>query len=260
MAAFTDTERAVCDKMAHDSGGLLAPAEMVKGAVTNGLSQAKSALSSYIPSPQAVINAAKQQLNDNVTSVLPGNNVSDVQRMIDLINRCAYLKSNDSLKNPIALGNAVTQSSFQKIYGFIDDLVSVPEFLVGEALSALEEFYTNLFPRSKALTDLLAKADKLINCLSNVCGGEYTAEVIALTNQTQNLYNDFEIIGDPNDANYGKLDKEKLYSEAGLTAGEVAKITDATNEVDSVKALGKDAVDEFVNTAKNAKKLGSVIF
>ena len=98
------------------------------------------------------------------------------------------LKDDDSLKNPIALGNSATQSAFDKIYSYVNDLTTIPEFLVGEALSSLEEFYSNLFPGSKALTDLLKKADQLINCLSNFCGGEYTSEVIALTNETQGLY------------------------------------------------------------------------
>jgi len=260
MPAFSTTERAVCNKLAHDSSGLLAPAKAVKGAVTNQLSTARSALSSYVQSPQSVIDATKQALRDNVTSSLPGNNVEDIQRMIDIINNCAYLKDDDSLKNPIALGNAVTQSAFNKINNYIDDVTSVPEFLVGKALSALEEFYSNLFPGSKALTELLQKADKLINCLANFCGGEYTSEVISLTNETQGLYNDFEIVGDPLDANYGKLNKDKLFSEAGLTASDIAKITDANDEINSVKELGKSSVDDFVKAAKNAKKLGSVIF
>jgi len=257
--ALTDTERSICNKLAYDSGGLLAPAQMVKGAVTNQLSATRSALSGYIQSPQPVIDAGKQTLRDNVTSSLPGDDASDVERMLDIINNCDYLNENENLKNPITLGNAVTESAFGKIYGYINDLQSIPEFLVSEALSALEEFYTNLFPRSKALSELLARADKLIDCLSNFCGGEYTSEVIALTNETQNLYNDFEMIGDPNDANYGKLNKDQLFADAGLTAGDIAKITDVNQEVDAVKADGKDAVDDFVKTAQNVKKLGSAI-
>jgi len=258
MAALTSTERAVCDKLAHDSGGLLAPARMVRGAVTNQLSAARAALANYTQSPQAVINAAKDALRNNVNNSLPDSNASDVGRMIDIINNCLYLKDDDALKNPISLGNAVTQSAFDKIYSYINDVTTVPEFLVGEAMSALEEFYSNLFPGSKALTDLLKKADQLINCLSNFCGGEYTSEVIALTNETQSLYNDFEIVGNPLDANYGKLDKETLYSEAGMTGGDIAKITDASDEVDAMKELGNSSVDDFVQAAKNVKKLGDL--
>ena len=102
----------------------------------------------------------------------------------------------------------------------------------------------------------MKKADKLIECLSTVCNGEYTSEVLALTNQTQNLYNDFEMVGDPLDPNYGKLDKDKLYADAGLIPADIQKITSANDEVDSIKTQAKQAVDKLMSSTKLAKKAG----
>lgn len=256
--AFTEVERSICNKMGFDSTGLLAPAEAIKGAVRNQLSGIRSQLGGYVQSPQAVIDAATAQLQNSTGSVIPGATEQDVEAMLSMINRCLYLKDDEKLNNPIALGKALTQSLFDKLDSYFDDVASVPEYLLGKGLSALEELYGNALPGSNALTDLLKNADKLINCLSTICNGEYTSQVLALTNQTQNLYNDFEMVGDPLDANYGKLDKATLYSDAGLIPGDIAKITSANNEVDSIKAQAKKSINDLMNSTKTVKKLGDL--
>lgn len=256
MPTFTSTERAVCDKLAHDSSGLLSPARMIKGQIMNQISNAKSALRNYVASDDATINAAKDALNNNVNNSLPDTN--DIDRMIQIINNCLFLKDDDALRNPIALGNALAKSVADKIADYIDDVTSVPEFLVGKILSLLDEILGNALPGSKALSDLLKKMDKLIQCLSQFCNGEYTSEVISLTNETEGLYNDMYMVSDPNDPNYGKLDKDRLFTETGKSASDIAKITDVTDFVDGVKANGKKSVDDFVTAAKNAKKLGGL--
>ncbi|MHA1816198.1 MAG: hypothetical protein ACTSX1_09350 [Candidatus Heimdallarchaeaceae archaeon] len=254
--AFTEVERSICNKMSFDSSGLLNPAEAIKGAVKNQISGINSQLASYIPSSQATIDAASTTLENNVGSVIPGDSESDIEAMISLINKCAYLSDDEKLNNPIALSNAMTKSLFDKFEDYFGGVASVPEYALAQALSALEELYTNLFPRSSALTDLLKKADKLINCLSAVCNGEQTSKVIALTNQTQNLYNDFDMVGNPLDANYGKLDKDKLFTDAGLSPAEISKVTNANDEVDAIKAEGKKSIEDLMNATKLLKKAG----
>lgn len=254
--AFTEVERSICNKMGFDSSGLLNPAEAIKGAVRNQLSGIRSQLSSYLPSSQAVIDAASAQLENDVGSVIPGDSEDDVDSMIKLIQNCLYLKDDEKLSNPISLADSMNKSLFDKFEDYFGDVASVPEYALGQAFSALEELYTNLFPRSSALTDLLKKADKLIECLSSVCNGEYTSQVVALTNQTQGLYNDFEMVGDPLSANYGRLDKDSLFADAGLSPVEIGKITSANDEVDSIKVQGKKAIEDLMKSTKIFKKAG----
>ena len=209
--AFTEVERSICNKLGFDTDGILAPAQQAKGAVTNQLSGIRAQLSGYVPSSQAAIDAATATLQNSADSIFPGDSAADVQKMLDLINNCAYLKGDDKLTNPTALAKAMTDSLFDKLNGYFDDVSSVPEYLIGKLMSALDELYGNNLPGSNALTNALKNADKIINCLSNLCNGEYTTEVIALTNETQSLYNDLEIVSNPLDPNYGLLDKDKLY-------------------------------------------------
>jgi hypothetical protein len=167
--AFTEVERSICNKMGFDSSGLLAPAEQVKGAVTNQLSSIRAQLSSYTPSPQPVIDAATAALQTNANSIFPGDSASDVAKLVGMINNCAYLNGNDKLKNPISLGKSMTDSLFTKLASYVTDVSTVSEYLIGKLMSGLEELYGNQLPGSNALTDALQNADKLINCLSTLC-------------------------------------------------------------------------------------------
>ena len=258
--AFTELERSICNKLGFDSGGLLNSPEAAKGAVKNQLSGIRAQLSSYIPSSQAAIDAATAALQTSAGSIFPGNSQEDIQKMLDMINDCAYLEGNDKLTNPISLAKALTDSLFGKLNDFFGDAASIPEYLIGKALGLLDELYGNNLPGSNALTDTLKNADKLINCLSNLCNGEYTSQVVALTNQTEDLYNDLEIVSNPLDPNYGLLDKDQLYSDAGLIPGDIAKITSANDEVNSLKAEGQSSIDSLMGSIKTLKKAGDIIF
>jgi len=258
--AFTELERSICNKLGFDTGGILNGPQQAKAAVTNQLSAIRAQLSSYIPSSQGAIDAATAALRANANSIFPGDSAADIQAMVDLINNCLYLQGDEKLSNPVALGSALLSSLFDKLDGYFDDVSSVPEYLLGKLMSALEELYGNQLPGSNALTDALKNSDKIINCLSNLCNGEYTSQVISLTNETQSLYNDLEIVSNPLDSNYGLLDKEKLYSDAGLIPSEISKIASANDEVDSLKAQGKSSIDSLVNATKSLKKLGGIIF
>ena len=137
--AFTEVERSLCDKMAHDSSGILAPAEAAKGSVRSQMSALRAALSSYVQSPQSVIDAATNQLRTNAGSVIPGTTESDVEKMIEMINKCLFLQDDDKLSNPVSAAKSMTQSLFNKLSQYINDVTSVPEYLLGKLLSALEE-------------------------------------------------------------------------------------------------------------------------
>jgi len=258
--AFTELERSICNKMGFDSGGLLNGPEAAKGAVINQVSAIRAGLNSYVPSSQAAIDAATAALETSAASIFPGDSAADIQRMLDLINNCAYLEGNDKLTNPISLAKALTESLFDKLNDYFGDAASIPEYLLGKLMSALDELYGNNLPGSNALTDALKNADRLINCLSNLCNGEYTSQVVALTNQTEDLYNDLEIVSNPLDPNYGLLDKDKLYSDAGLIPGDIAKITSANDEVNSLKGQGQSSIDSLMGSIKTLKKAGDIIF
>jgi len=258
--AFTEVERSICNKMSFDSSGLLNPAEAIKGSIRNQISSVRSKLSSYVPSSQATLDSSSATLQTNVGTIIPNDGDDDVQAMIDLINNCDYLKDDDALKNPVSLGKTMEKSLFDKISDYIGDLIVVPEYDIGKALSSIEEIYGSLFPSASGITDLMKNADKLINCLSNLCNGEYATEIVALTNQTTNLYSDFQMVSNPLDANYGLLDKNQLYSDAGLTVSDITKISGVNDEIDTIKSNAKQSIQNLMDKTKSLRKAGDIIF
>ena len=258
--ALTTAERAICEKLGYDSSGVLSPAQQAKSGATSLISQAQAALNNYVESPQSVINNAKAGLTTNVATVLPGDTLVDVQKVLAIINNCIYLSSSDSLSNPISLVTALLRSIRDKVGDFIDDYIYIPEFFSGKILSLLQEIYGSVLPGARQVSNSLISSDYIINCLTNFCGGEFASKVSSLTTETQSLYTSLKIVDNPLSPNYGSLDTNSLYTAAGLGATAISKITDVTGTITGVKASGQSSIDSFVSNAKRFKKLGSIVF
>jgi len=258
--ALSSIERSVCEKLGYDTGGLFSPALQIKSLAISQISAIQAALRGYVASDQAVIDAALGSLYAQTATILPGDSLDDIQKVLNIINNCLYLRGNDALNNPISLTTAFIRSMIEKISAFIDDYTYLPEFLLGKLLSLLDELYGDILPGSRAISEALANIDQIINCLSNFCGGEFTAQVIILTNDVETLYNDLWIVSDPLSANYGKLDKTTLFSDAGLTPTEIAKVLQVNTNINSIKASAQTSIDNFVTSAKSYKRLGSIVF
>ena len=261
--ALSSIERSVCEKLGYDTGGLFSPALQIKSLAISQISAIQAALRGYVASDQAVFDAALGSLYAQTATILPGDSLDDIQKVLNIINNCLYLRGNDALNNPISLTTAFIRSMIEKISAFIDDYTYLPEFLLGKLLSLLDELYGDILPGSRAISEALANIDQIINCLSNFCGGEFTAQVIILTNDVETLYNDLWIVSDPLSANYGKLDKTTLFSDAGLTPTEIAKVLQVNTNINSIKASAQTSIDNFSNchcapnTAKSLKSTPS---
>jgi len=211
--AFSSIERSVCEKMGYDTGGLFSPGLQAKSFVISTISAIQAALRGYVASPQSVIDAALGDLYADTATILPGDSLDDIQRILDIINNCLYLSGSDTLNNPISLTTAFIRSMIEAISGFVNGYISIPEFLLGKLLSILDELYGNVLPGGRAISAALASIDQIINCLEFLCNGEFTAQVIILSTDVETLYNDLWIVDDPLAPNYGKLDKDTLFSE-----------------------------------------------
>ncbi len=257
--ALTSTERAICEKLWYDSSGVLAPAQQSKSGSVSQISGIQAALGNYTESSQAIIDDGKTTLYNNVASVVLGDTVDDIANVITMINDCPYL-TGSILSNPISLAVSLIRGMMDKIEGFIDDLLGIPEFFSGKKLSSLEEFYGSQLPGARQTATSLSNADKLINCLTLVCGGEFNPQAAALLVETEDLYSALWIVDNPVSPLYGTLDTNSLYAQAGLSPTSITKINDVTDAITSAKLSGQSSIDSFVSNAKLFKKLGSIVF
>ena len=109
------------------------------------------------------------------------------------------------------------------------------------------------------ISELLAAADKLLNCLSAGCAAVDPSYIPSLSQKTQELqdvYDDLGVVDDPLDPNYGKFDYSAMYNDLGLSTTEISNITKVKEGINTSKDSGMDAIKNTTDAMKTAKKIG----
>ena len=107
---------------------------------------------------------------------------------------------------------------------FLDDDLDAINRLVGAAAMGAQK-----------LKDIMGQADRLIECLDSIGGAEYADQATEYIDTTNGLYDKLNMIDDPLDSNYGKLNLNKIYSDAGLSTVEINKINNVKYAINKAK-------------------------
>lgn len=246
--AFTASERSICNKMVFDFDAVIAPIRAGKAAVRSATSDLSGLLNSTSFASENVINQAISDFLSDVNSNLP--DTTQLAEIAHLIDNCAYLKDNFDTGGIIA-------SSINSAVGKIDQLLNnvgttLPEFNMGKLASSINDLLFGNIPGSGVISSLFQAADKLIDCVSAYCGGEYPSQVSSFTQTMNELYEDMNIISDPIDPNYGKYDMEYLYNQAGVGVADQAKVTNVIAAADSSKNLALSKINSVFTALKGA--------
>jgi len=255
--ALTPTEKSLCNKISTDYDSLVAPVKSSKKSITGAKQDLDTYLRGMIYSPDIDIDSALLQLADGVENAVPGDDRDAMNDIKNVIDDCAYL-------NGLAPVSAVI-GTFNGVFNAINDLVdslklTVPEFGAGALASLINQLLNGVgIPGGDMLSALLAKADKLINCLAEVCvAGDpgYSGRLTLITNDLDNLYTDLNVVGDPLSPNYGKFDYDTLYSSVGMSTEQQAKINRTIVGVDAAKTNAKKAISNSISSIKTLTKIG----
>ncbi len=244
--AFTASERSICNKMVFDFDAVVAPVRAGKGQVRDATTQLSSLLNSTSFASESVINTAIQDFLSDVNNNLP--DTTELEEIAHLIDNCAYLKDNFDTAGIIA-------SSINSAVGKIDQLMnnvgtSLPEFNMGNLASSINDLLFGNIPGSDTISSLMQNADKLINCLSAYCGGEYPSQVSSFTDTMNELYEDMNIVSDPISPNYGKYDIDYVYGQAGVGLADQAKVNSVISAADGSKNLAIQKIDDVLGGLK----------
>ena len=96
----------------------------------------------------------------------------------------------------------------------------------------------------------MRSADKIINCIAGRCGTDFSTRVTDMTTTLDGLYSDLNIVSNPVDPNWGKLDIDKIYDDVALSAQERLQMSSVVNSVGNSKSSVTDAVGNAVNAIK----------
>lgn len=269
--ALTNNERMTLNKIANDFYGLVAPVDAMKGSVKAKIGDSIIALNSMSFSSPATIANGIVDLDSRTSAVLPGNTTTAIEDIKRFIEECTYLNElagefDDISSQIIKVINNSIKVIFDKIGEFVIDIgAGIPEFEIGKLLDDITSAFDSInfpdFPGFKVpgqfnLTEIMLKADALINCLDLLGEGEYNTEVTEYSSFITNLYSDLRMISNPTDPDYGKLDLSSIYSAAGMTPSEISNMESVQSAIKSVKNNGISSTAAAIETTKSMKSLG----
>lgn len=261
--ALSNNKKSLCNKLVSDFDALIQPGVSAKGAVNSAVNDMKSKLNGMkgnFPTPglDGALEAYRQAVND----ALPGDGLDDMNDIKDFIDSCEYLQ----IFAPVSAMMGTVNGIFDEIDKLANGLdLSFPEFGVGNLGSLVDKLLDAVpgLPGGDKISDLLALADKLLNCLSAGCAAvdpTYITDLTQKSDQLQSVYDDLGIIDDPNDPNYGKFDYASMYNDLGLSTNEIAAIDSVKGGINASKDSGINAIKNTTDAMKNLKKLGGGLF
>jgi hypothetical protein len=254
--ALTPTERSICNKIVADFDPLLAPVFAVKPAIRSAAREFENGLFSTIFSSDSAVDSAISDFQDGLSEIIPGDSLTDVQAIKDMIDNCSYL---GGLSASSAAAGTVL-GVFDGIGGIIDTLSSAsPEFGLGNIANTINKVLDGIqFPFGDKIADLLSRADQLIQCLAAYCGGEYPSQVIEFTQTVEDLYGDLNVVSNPADPRFGSFDYENLYAKANIPLADRAKVDRVKASITAGNNEAKQAVDNTIQAVKDAAKIGGI--
>jgi hypothetical protein len=257
--ALDSNQKSLCNKLVSDFDVLIQPGKSAKSLMDSTINDMKSKLSGMTFSSQSQLNAALEAYRSQVSDNLPkGDSIEDLNKIKDFIDGCDYLKD----LNPISAVIGTIGGVIDTVNGLVDNFdLTIPEFGAGGFGSLIDKLLDGIpgIPGNDKISDLLALADKLLDCLSNSCAAFDPSYVGDLSNMTQELQDTYDFLGlidNPNDPNYGKFDYSAMYNDVGLTTDEVAAINKTKDGINAAKDAGSEAVNNTVSAMKNAIKGG----
>lgn len=244
--AITATERSICNKLAFDFDAIISPANASKGAINNKTSDIEGLLNTTSFASESTINSAIASFLVDVNDNLPDTN--ELEELSTLLNNCDYLSG----FKPVSIVASSINTAINKIDGLLNNIgTSLPEFNIGKLTSSINDLLFGNIPGGQQISGLLQNSDKLIECLSTYCGGEYPTQVSDFTQTVDDLYGDLNIDSDPLSANYGKYDMQSLYNQAKISTADQAKVTSVINSADVSKAAAVTKINSVVSAIKN---------
>ena len=256
--ALSNNEKSLCNKLNSDFDQLIQPGKSAKGAINSATNDMKSKLAGMTFSSSSALSAALDAYRDQVADVLPGDQLSDLENIKNFIDSCEYLQFLD----PVSAMMGTVGGIFDEIDNLINGFdLTFPEFSAGGLGSLVDKALNALpgMPGGDKISDLLAAADKLLNCLSSGCAAVDPSYIPSLSQKTaelQSVYDDLGLIDDPLDPNYGKFNYDAMYNDLGLSASEVSNIESVKSTINTSKDSGIDAIKNTTDAMKTAKKVG----
>ena len=265
--ALGNNEKTLCNKLLADWDGLLSPVYAVRSVLMKAANDMLNKLKEMVrfnlfTFPYQDLTDALDDFEDQVKDAIPGAELDDLRRLQDFIDNCEYLQPIDTVSAIIGTVLGISNDIDNLIEEFFDTL-DFPEFGAANFGSLIDNLLAGLpgFPGGDAIAEILAMADKLLNCLSALCALQdptYQGDLTRMTDELQALYDDLNINDNPASSDYGKFKYADTYIEAGMNSDQINAINNTKAGLNNAKDSGASAVEGTKSAFQQATKLGEL--
>lgn len=259
--ALDNNEKSLCNKLLSDFDSLIQPGKSARGEINAAGNQMASLLKGYAGAgPTAGLDTALEQYRRSALGNMPGDSLDDLQSFKNFLDNCEYL---DFLE-PVSAMLGTILGIFNELGNLINGLdLNFPEFGMSGLGSLIDKILDALpgLPGGDVISDLLAAADKLLECLNSACAAQdptYIGDLSDMTQDLNDLYGDLNVVDDPLNPSYGKFNYANLYNDAGLSTSEIGAIDTVKSGINASKDDGVNAVDSAAKAIQEATKIGEL--
>lgn len=243
--SITSSKNLMCNKLVSEYDAIYIPLKRSADIIENEIDSLISDLDEMISSPANKIKEAADILSDKVSKMIPSLDTKSLDKIIDIINSCNFLKEDSILNNP---SNAVKGSLYSTniaIRNSISDLAdTVPEFRVSDELSALKDKFSG-----EGTSKNMSKLDKILNCVSSICGAEYSSKISQMSDDISSLYGKFNMNSNPLSSSYGELNVTSILQNVSQDLKD--NVNNSLDSIDGNKSTALTSIEKAANALKN---------
>jgi hypothetical protein len=240
--ALSPTTTSLCNSLDQKFDPLVGPAEGSESGFKSQMRDFISALRGASFSPQSLIDSTLATLWSDVGAILPESSLDGMTDLKNFIEHCTFLDS-----NPVTALNGSTNGIFDKIDEYINN-IALPEFGLGAMANRMNQLL-----ETNKISDSLIRADRLLDCITQLCPGFDPGPKYVILG---NLFDQYKLISDPLNPNYGGIDYDTVYTSAGLTTTQKTGMNTVVNGITSIKQNALTSVNNAITSVKNLIKTG----
>jgi hypothetical protein len=243
---------ALCNKIKSDfdsiSGPLFGddPITSKSKSIQDKINSIKTKISNMVLSPLKDITLGINSINTNLSDMIPGT--GEMEEMLDLMERCDYFNSDATdTVGLIAKASGVLSGMQSDLVKSMADISlglesEIPEFEVANLMDTISvEFKSG--GEGGGISEDMSALDKIIECITSICGPTYISEASDMIDKVNDIYEKMNMIDDPTDSNFGKLDISSIGASAGLSPNQISNsITSITDTLTTNKNSIADSV------------------
>lgn len=220
-----DAKDAVCDRLEDEFEkrmDILRKAKELSGDAMSALNDALGALT-----PTDGFN----DLLNSIPEIPSFGDSSTLEEIKNMIAQCLFLSDNTQFSNPISLLKGIKDTIVSAGKGVISAL-NLPEVDAAMLMDQIKELFG---VNGLDLKSAVEAMDKILNCLSSVCGRETSTKITEM----QSIMDDLRL------TDTGDLNSDGIFSENGLSGEVLTNIQSAKSKIESAQSSIESQVKSF---------------